>query len=80
MKVEKESDADTWEFYQVAEVEWWWRRIAPAGTIIRTSAKGHEDMHECLCNARRNGWDGNYVSSSDNVSVKNKSSIKGELK
>jgi len=49
---------DKWEFYQDSADEWRWRRIAPNGNIVGSSAEGYKNKSDCIANAKRNGYTG----------------------
>lgn len=49
---------DKWEFYQDANGDWRWRRIAPNGQIVGSSSEGYKNKSDCIANARRHGYTG----------------------
>lgn len=50
---------DKWEFFQEANGDWHWRRVAPNGRIVGSSSEGYRNRADCVANAKRNGYTGN---------------------
>ncbi len=49
---------DKWDFYQNTKGEWLWKRTAPNGRSLGTSAKGFMTKEMCIENARKFGYIG----------------------
>jgi uncharacterized protein YegP (UPF0339 family) len=57
-KVSEMEEKDVFKFYQDAEGEWRWHRIAPNGEIVGATTEGYKNLYEAEENAKRNGWEG----------------------
>lgn len=52
------SNGDKWDIYNATD-GWRWRRTAPNGRIVGSSAESYVNRSDCIANARRNGMDCN---------------------